>query len=597
MTHLSAGQLRSFHFNLPEETERAAIEAHLEACADCRGRLEEIKAQFAALDLLKQEVEVPERLVADVLAARGSRRIIPFTRPLPLLTALAASVALLLGLGLLLRNPADQTDAYVMEQTVQTDAAPAARSALSAGSAKAETAPSLAELRAEPPFAPASNIELNVLPKRDGVQLTIYNAADLTLVRETRKLTLKRGWNWLQFMWSNTLIDPTSLELRPVTHAAEIEVTQLVFPPRLRELARWTLFSEFSGEAEFELTYLTSGLRWNAQYHGVLSADEKTMRLESNVRVDNASGEEYDQAQTRLVVGEINLQEQIAELARREHAYGSPVVALPRMSGTGGAWNGDMPLEEEGLERGDQSGLSLSGFADVDADWYFCKEILKQALSEYQLYTIEGRETIPDGWGKRLPNFTAQEIGVTNLYKFDPERWGDRTMRFLSFANTEACRLGERPLPEGAIHVFGTGAPDARPAVAPPLTYIGAASLRYIPVGEEVELELGAAERVKVRAVRMKERTVNHTYTPGGDIAGWDAVSDWKVEITNTKAVPVKVEIMRRAETREWEIRTDAPVEKYDAEHFRFTVTVEPRTKQVIEYTLTQRDVRPGGSE
>ena len=56
-------------------------------------------------------------------------------------------------------------------------------------------------------------VDLVTLPSRDTVQLTIYNSADLTLVRERRNLTLKKGWNWLQFMWANTLIDPTSLSL------------------------------------------------------------------------------------------------------------------------------------------------------------------------------------------------------------------------------------------------------------------------------------------------------------------------------------------------------------------------------------------------
>ena len=35
------------------------------------------------------------------------------------------------------------------------------------------------------------------------------------------------------------------------------------------------------------------------------------------VRVTNESGEQYDNAQTRLVVGKINLVEKIADLARR----------------------------------------------------------------------------------------------------------------------------------------------------------------------------------------------------------------------------------------------------------------------------------------
>ena len=38
-----------------------------------------------------------------------------------------------------------------------------------------------------------AKVDLVTLPKRDTVQLTIYNSADLTLVRETRQLTLPHG--------------------------------------------------------------------------------------------------------------------------------------------------------------------------------------------------------------------------------------------------------------------------------------------------------------------------------------------------------------------------------------------------------------------
>lgn len=37
--------------------------------------------------------------------------------------------------------------------------------------------------------------ELVTLPKRDTVQLTIYNSVDLTLVQETRTLSFKKGNN------------------------------------------------------------------------------------------------------------------------------------------------------------------------------------------------------------------------------------------------------------------------------------------------------------------------------------------------------------------------------------------------------------------
>ena len=52
-----------------------------------------------------------------------------------------------------------------------------------------------------------SNVDLSTVPSRDTVQLTIYNSEDLTLVRETRKVSFKKGVNPLQFSWANTLID------------------------------------------------------------------------------------------------------------------------------------------------------------------------------------------------------------------------------------------------------------------------------------------------------------------------------------------------------------------------------------------------------
>ena len=77
--------------------------------------------------------------------------------------------------------------------------------------------------------AVAKNVDLSTLPNRDTVQLTIYNSEDLTLVKETRHLTLKKGANQLQFSWAGTLIDPTSVEFRPLAHEDEIELADTVF--------------------------------------------------------------------------------------------------------------------------------------------------------------------------------------------------------------------------------------------------------------------------------------------------------------------------------------------------------------------------------
>ena len=82
------------------------------------------------------------------------------------------------------------------------------------------------------PLTAQARINVVTLPGRDTVQLTIYNSADLTLVKETRVLTFRKGLNRLEFSWANTLIDPTSVEFKALTHADELDLLDVSFPPR-----------------------------------------------------------------------------------------------------------------------------------------------------------------------------------------------------------------------------------------------------------------------------------------------------------------------------------------------------------------------------
>ena len=49
----------------------------------------------------------------------------------------------------------------------------------------------------------------------------------------------------------------------------------------------------------------------------------------------------------------------------------------------------------------------------LDLHGFNPKEIKKEGLSEYFLYTIEGTETIPNGWSKRLSNMLSTITGAT----------------------------------------------------------------------------------------------------------------------------------------------------------------------------------------
>jgi hypothetical protein len=390
----------------------------------------------------------------------------------------------------------------------------------------------------------------------------------MTLVRESRALTLKDGKNKLQFSWANTLIDPTSLEMLPKASADKIDIADLTYPPRVRNLGLWNIDSGVSGKVPVEITYLTSGLSWRAFYMGTLTEDEKTMRLQGYVRVTNNSGEDYENAQTRLIVGKVHILDQIAALARRQYPYGRPgePVPMPRPTVRGA------PAERAKKE------IAWSDLLVRP------KEIKKEGLSEYFLYTIEGTETIPTGWSKRMISFDVDEVPVVNLYKYEQERYGNSVVRFLSFKNDEEHELGDTPIPGGMLKVYRSADNQGH------LSYTGQSSFKYIPVDEDVELNLGAVGDVVVEPTLMDFETKNYRFDRKRNISGWDEVRKFKIEVKNTRDIVVKVEIRRNVPTQYWKLQKSGDFgqfEKVDLDTVKFTLILEPRSAKEFEYVLT----------
>ena len=416
-----------------------------------------------------------------------------------------------------------------------------------------------------------AKVDLVTLPTRDTVQLTIYNSADMTLVRESRALTLKDGKNKLQFSWANTLIDPTSLEMLPLANADKIDIAELTYPPRVRNLGLWNIESGVSGKVPVEITYLTSGLSWRAFYMGTLTENEETMRLQGYVRVTNNSGEDYENAQTRLIVGKVHILDQIAELARRQYPYGRPgeVVPLPQMEPTSRA-RVRMQITEK---------LSMLQSAIAKRP----KEIKKEGLSEYFLYTIEGKETIPTGWSKRLLSFDVDEVPVVNLYKYEEQRYGTSVVRFLNFKNDKEHELGETPIPGGRLKVYRNVGDEGH------LSYTGQSSFKYVPVDEDVELNLGAVANVVVEPKLMDFKTENYRFDRRGNVSGWDEIRTFKIEVKNTRGIDVKVEIKRSFNTTYWKLAKSGDFDKFepvDKNTVKFTLTLKPRAIRKFEYVL-----------
>jgi len=443
--------------------------------------------------------------------------------------------------------------------------------------------------------ANAKNVDLSTVPARQSVQLTIYNSEDLTLVRETRVVTFKKGLNPLQFSWAHTLIDPSSVELKFLTSPDKLDVLDTTYPHDKPQMLYWNVQSEIDGEATIQVTYFTSGISWAADYLCIADAAEKQMNVEGFVRVFNRSGEEYENAQVRLVVGTINLVEKIAQLAQisveQVEAMDKDQLAVAKRGA------GKMVLRGQNTYSGGTI-ISAGNLQWQDKE----KEIIKESLSEYFIYTVEGTETIRDGWSKRMRSLEGQTIPFKIQYRYRPQEYGDQLVRMYLLTNNKESKLGTTPLPDGMVRVFRQNGRDG-------LSYLAQQSIKYVPIGDKIELNLGADpnvifELVKLRTLRdnmwMHGRGVNVfqrvddgavAIAVNSSVAGWDDHAFYAQRIRNYTAQPIAVEV-RRAWDGHVVFRSALKPVLHDYRTPQFQATVPAATKTDLLFEVVRHQGR-----
>jgi hypothetical protein len=374
--------------------------------------------------------------------------------------------------------------------------------------------------------AQARNIDLVTLPPRNTVQLTIYNSEDLTLVKETRSIAFKKGSNRLQFSWAGTLIDPTSVYFRPLEHEGEIEVLDTTFPADRPQVLIWEVESKFEGQARVEVSYFTSGISWSADYVMITNPEETQMACDGYVTVVNNSGEDYEGAQVRLVVGTINLVEKIAQLAQG----GQPPAPTARP-----AADAKVRAMRMAFAKGEAGGGggALFGAGEAKAP----PKIVKEGLSEYFIFTVEGEQTVKNGWAQRMVSFKARQVPFEILYRLREHQYGPRPVRFFILANDTEHKMGESPLPDGVIRVFRDNGKDG-------LAYYTTQSTKYIPIKEKIELNVGTDDEIVYERVVLDLARSDFIFdgTPPV-VVGWNETRKWQEEIRNYRAKAIKVEI------------------------------------------------------
>jgi len=226
-------------------------------------------------------------------------------------------------------------------------------------------------------------------------------------------------------------------------------------PDNLRD--RPTLVTELdaarAGSQTVELSYLSGGLAWKADYVAELNAADNALDLNGWVTLTNTSGTSYPNAKLQLVAGDVNRVRDEMRLA---------------------AMNGAM------RER-----------AAAPA-----KQMAQEALFEYHLYTLARPTTIADNQTKQVALLAAQNVPVAKELVLQGSDYYYRSSHgaigqkmkvgvFVQLENRESARLG-MPMPKGVVRVYKKDS-------AGNAQFVGEDSIDHTPKNESVRLKLGEA--------------------------------------------------------------------------------------------------------
>ncbi len=224
-------------------------------------------------------------------------------------------------------------------------------------------------------------------------------------------------------------------------------------PSNLRD--RPTLVTSFNNKTAatqiVELSYLTGGLGWKADYVAELSSKEDSVDLSGWVTLSNTSGTSYNNAKLQLVAGDVN--------TVREN-YPRPVAMQKTLV----------------MAAADNAGMA------------------EESLLEYHLYSLDRPTTIAENQTKQVALLSAtgvparKELVLRGADYYYASSHGDLGQKlkvgtFIEFDNKEAAKLG-MPLPKGIMRVYKKDSQGNA-------QFVGEDKIDHTPKNEKVRLKLG----------------------------------------------------------------------------------------------------------
>jgi len=211
-----------------------------------------------------------------------------------------------------------------------------------------------------------------------------------------------------------------------------------------------SLVNANTGPQNLELSYLTGGLSWRADYVAELNADDNRLDLNGWVTLTNQSGAAYPNAKLQLVAGDLN---------RVRDAQ-----PLPR------------------------STMTMAAKADT-------AEMQQESLFEYHLYTLQRPTTLKENQTKQVALMSAAQVPVKKEYLLAGANYyytgqhGDLGQKMKVGVFVEFNNKGEGlgiPLPKGIIRLYKKDSQGNA-------QFVGEDRIDHTPKNETVRLKLGDA--------------------------------------------------------------------------------------------------------
>jgi hypothetical protein len=310
-----------------------------------------------------------------------------------------------------------------------------------------------------------------------------------------------------------------------ILNNSEIVSTELPKLPEgliTRPTLVWQVQNNGPAKQMVEVSYLTSGMNWHAEYVGVLDANDQNMDLAAWVSIENNCGASYQDAKILLIAGDIHR-------------------AQPPMR----------PMRKQVME------MAMAAAPDFEEKEFF----------EYHLYTLTRAATLKDRQQKQIELFPAARTPVTKEYTYDGARNQKKVNVTITFKNKKEAGLGIA-LPAGKVRLYK---PEGEAQVL-----VGEDAIDHTPRDEEVRLKVGDAFDI------VGERT-QVSYRQVGERANEEKV---KIALRNHKDAAVTVIVVEHFSGDWTIREQTLQHKKKDATTAEWRVPVAARGEANLEYTV-----------